>query len=58
MRVAERPLRDCVSVHASGAMATSMRCGVRMGAPAWAPFPWRWGYGDSWPRGYDANNEE
>jgi hypothetical protein len=22
--------------------------GVRVGGPAWMPFPWRWGYGWDW----------
>jgi hypothetical protein len=48
-RAADRQLRECVRSKAAPANSQFMYYGVRFGGhPLW-PFPWRWGYGFSWP---------
>jgi hypothetical protein len=49
-RDADRNLRACVRVNGSSKTnAALMYGGVRIGGARWWPFPWRWGYGYSWP---------
>lgn len=50
---ADELLRECVSEKASTALGWLMYAGVRFGGVPWSPFPWRWGYGWDWYRGYD-----
>jgi hypothetical protein len=40
----------CRAPAALGRLRLSMLTfvGVRVGGPAWMPFPWRWGYGWDW----------
>jgi hypothetical protein len=35
-------------------LARLMYLGVRVGAPAWVPLPWRWGFGWDFP--YDGDS--
>lgn len=49
---ADATLRQCVAEHGPVGMGTTMYVGVRIGAPPWYPFPFRWGYGWDWPHGY------
>lgn len=48
-RRADEELRSCVAQHSSHINASMMYYGVRLFAAKWMPFPWRWGFGYSWP---------
>jgi hypothetical protein len=47
--IADRNLQACVAAKSSRTNAFLMHLGVRAGGSRWWPFPWRWGYGYSWP---------
>lgn len=51
---ADSTLRACVSEAASPLIGNSMYVGVRLGGFQGSPFTWRWGYGWTRPRGYEA----
>lgn len=46
-------LRRCVAEKGFAKNGWAMYWGVRLGAHPLLPLPWRWGYGWSWPRGYE-----
>lgn len=48
-RGADERLRACVAERSAAMNARFMFLGVRFGGHRFMPFPWRWGYGDSWP---------
>jgi len=50
---ADEALRTCVAENGPLGMGSTMYLGVRVGALPWYPFPFRWGYGWDWPRGYE-----
>ena len=53
-----RPCENASPEHGPVGMGTTMYIGVRIGAPPWYPFPFRWGYGWDWPHGYDCVDKE
>ncbi|MBE9529297.1 MAG: hypothetical protein IME99_08680 [Proteobacteria bacterium] len=46
-------MKSCIAKKGFGYRANLMYLGVRLGAHPLMPVPWRWGYGWSWPRGYE-----
>ena len=52
-RQADRRLEQCVADLGHPCLARLMYLGVRAGAPAWVPLPWRWGFGWDFP--YDGD---
>lgn len=52
-RQADRQLEQCVAELGHPGLARLMYLGVRAGAPAWVPLPWRWGFGWDFP--YDGD---
>jgi hypothetical protein len=52
-RQADRRLEQCVAELGHPRLARLMYLGVRTGAPAWIPLPWRWGFGWDFP--YDGD---
>jgi hypothetical protein len=46
-------LEQCVADVGHPWLARLMYLGVRAGAPAWIPLPWRWGFGWDFP--YDGD---
>ena len=46
-------LRSCVAEKGFPKNGWLMYWGTRIGAHPLLPFPWRWGYGWQWPRGYE-----
>lgn len=52
-RQADRRLEQCVADLGHPCLARLMYPGVRVGAPAWTPLPWRWGFGWDFP--YDGD---
>lgn len=51
-RAADIELMICVAKRGHPIVAFIMWLGVRIGGHPWLPFPWRWGYGWKYPRGY------
>lgn len=56
-RAADRVRADCVLMTGVADLghpflARLMVIGVGIGGVWWLPFPWRWGYGWKYPRGY------
>ena len=53
-RAADKRLRSCVLSKGKGwkrqVLANMMYYGVRIGAVSWLPTPFRWGFGNKWPR--------
>ena len=46
---ADQDLRGCVRAISTATNATVMYGAVRVAGTRFSPFPWRWGYGYSWP---------
>ncbi len=55
---ADEKLRECVEQVGDTAIARVMYVGVRVGGSALLPFPWRWGYGWPFLRGYGPLTEK
>jgi hypothetical protein len=51
-RAADALLRTCVAARGYPVWAVLMWAGVRIAGHPLLPFPWRWGYGWKYPRGY------
>lgn len=49
---ADLRLRASVAGAGHPVWAFLMFWAVRVGGHPYLPFPWRWGFGHSWPRGY------
>ena len=49
---ADNQLRASISSRGYPVTASFMWVAVRVGGHPLLPFPWRWGYGWRWPRGY------
>ena len=45
---ADDAFRACIRAAGGPCLSTHRYVGVRVGGPAWMPFPWRWGYGWDW----------
>jgi hypothetical protein len=45
---ADDAFRACMRAEGGPCLSTLSYVGVRVGGPAWMPFPWRWGYGWDW----------
>ena len=55
-RASDQQLRDCVSAKGHRFLAPIMYLGVRIGAGAWLPTPFRWGFGNKYgPKRPDKN---
>ena len=54
---ADKRLKQCVSSLDRKFIAEAMKIGVRVGGSPWLPFPFRWGYGWPYGRGYQAVSE-
>jgi hypothetical protein len=54
---ADQELKACVDKTGEPAIAQLMLAGVRVGGTPYLPTPFRWGYGWSWPRGYQVLND-
>lgn len=50
---ADEELRSCLIKKEAPILSDIAYWGVRVGASPWLPFPWRWGYGWDWPKGYE-----
>jgi hypothetical protein len=57
-KAADQALRTCVSQVNEPAIAEIMLRGVRVGGSPYLPFPFRWGYGWPYGRGYQAVTDE
>ena len=58
-RAADQSLSSCVAEVGEPEIAKIMLAGVRVGGSAYFPTSYRWGYGWSYPRGYQAlGNDE
>ena len=55
--IADKALRQCVSKVGEAQIAKLMLTGVRVGGSPYFPTSFRWGYGWSYPRGYQALTE-
>ncbi|MDJ0785738.1 MAG: hypothetical protein QNK05_02950, partial [Myxococcota bacterium] len=56
-RVADVRFGECIAERKGGVLGTLMRLGVRVGGHPIVPAGWRWGYGRSYPAGYDPARE-
>lgn len=51
--VADFILCRAVAELGSPLLARFMIMGLGPGGPPWWPFPWRWRFGERWPKGYE-----
>lgn len=49
-KVADRELRECVRAKGHKYLSRIMWLGVRVGGVSFLPTPFRWGFGNKWPR--------
>lgn len=54
---ADNQLKRCITGLDEKFIAKAMKIGVRVGGSPWLPFPFRWGYGWPYGRGYEAVSE-
>ena len=57
-RQADQTLNSCVTKAGEPEIARLMLAGVRVGGSPYFPTSYRWGYGWSYPRGYQLLNEQ